>query len=405
MDFEPNLLDTLRRAKLTARLVEDFRPLAESLDWRLAEQFWINSGTRGFVEEAVPYSSTSGGALSQEAAALLLVNCQENRPEGPIVVLELCAGTGLFARLFLEAFQRLCAEAGEQFHEQLIYYVTDRSPATVAHWKDLELFSGTRAVAGCGDARRPLQWDTGSGPVTLPSLRAVFCNYGLDSLPAAILRRGLDGPEELCTRTHLTSDEERLRRAVAPGLDELQKMAESLDARLFTLGNLFDIEAAFQPCERDYPMRDEALRLLGDAPRVILNYGAMECLAEVVPALEPGGFIVFSDYGVVDFAAPPGHSSAQQFGDSMAIGLHFPLMAHFVESLQAELVKPDSTAPTCMCAFLSGMRLRRQGPHLPAPLEARTGKKRKPAFRPAPMRTPDVFMKQRWRSTRAIGRS
>jgi len=345
MDSPPNLLETLRRATIPSRLLEDFRPVAESLEWRLSEQFWMTAGTRGFIDESVPYSSTSGGALSQDAAALLLANCRENPPAGPLVVLELCAGTGLFARLFLESFQRLCADEGETFHEQLIYYVTDRSPATVAQWKELGLFEGMRAVPGCGDARRPLLWETDGGPMELANIRAVFCNYGLDSLPAAILRRGANGPEEFCVRTHLTADQARLRRAYAPDLDELRNMAGRLDAGLLDLVSLFEFEAAFLPCERNYTMRDEALRLYGDALRVILNYGAMECLRELVPALDPGGFMVFSDYGVVDASAPAAHSNAQQFGESRSIGLHFPLLADFASALGAELVQPDLSVP------------------------------------------------------------
>ena len=207
MDSQANILETLRRAKIPSRLVEDFCPVTESLDWRLSEQFWITAGTRGFIEDTVPYASTSGGALSQDAAALLLANCQENPPVGPVVVLELCAGTGLFARLFLEAFRRLCAEAGEPFDENLVYYVTDRSPATVRQWKEFGVFDGTGTIPARGDARRPLHWETSDGLVALSRIRAVFCNYGLDSLPAAIVRQGKGGPEELCVRTHLTADE------------------------------------------------------------------------------------------------------------------------------------------------------------------------------------------------------
>lgn len=334
MDSPPNLLETLRRAKLPTRIVEDFRPVSESLEWRLSEQYWLTAGTRGFIDESVPYSSTSGGALSQDAAALLLVNCQENPPDGPLTVLELCAGSGLFARFFLDAFRRLCAEAGETFHEQLVYYVTDRSPATVAHWKELQLFEGTKAVPVCADARRPLE---------LTNIRAVFCNYGLDSLPAAILRRG---PEELCIRTHLTTDEERLHRAQAPSLDEVRSMAASRDPKLFALTSLFEIEAAFLPCDRSYTLRDDALRLFGDLPRVILNYGAMDCLGKLMSALDPAGFIAFSDFGVVDTDAPVSHSNAQQFGESTAIGLHFPLLAHFAGTIGAELIKPDLKVAT-----------------------------------------------------------
>ena len=341
MDSQANILETLRRAKIPSRLVEEFCPVTESLDWRLSGQFWMTAGTRGFIEDTVPYASTSGGALSQDAAALLLANCQENPPVGPVVVLELCAGTGLFARLFLEAFRRLCAEAGEPFDENLVYYVTDRSPATVSQWKEFGVFDGTGAIPARGDARRPLHWETSDGPVTLSRIRAVFCNYGLDSLPAAIVRRGKGGPEKLCVRTHLTADEARLRRHNSPSLQDVQEMAGRLDASLFGLRSLFEIEAAFLPCKREYTMLDETLGLYGDLPRVILNHGAMECLQALVPALDPDGFMLFSDYGVRGSDAPASHSNPQEFGDSRAIGLHFPLMANFVSSLGADLEAPE----------------------------------------------------------------
>jgi len=346
MDSPANLLDTLRRAKIPSRLVEDFCPVAESLEWRLSEQYWMTAGTRGFVEESVPYSSTSGGALSQDAAALLLVNCRENPPVGTMVVLELCAGTGLFARLFLDAFERLCVEAGESFHEQLVYYVTDRSPATVAQWKESGVFEGTRAIAALGDARRPLEWEIEDGTVLLTRIRAVFCNYGLDSLPAAIVRRGKAGPEELCVRTHLTNDEARLLRHRAPSLEEIREQAAKREPGLSKLASLFEIEAAFVLCKQKYTMVDEALEAFGDLPRVILNHGAMDCLRELLSALDPNGFMVFSDYGVVDAAAPVAHSNAQQFGESRAIGVHFPLMDQFVSTLGAELEVPSSKDPT-----------------------------------------------------------
>jgi SAM-dependent MidA family methyltransferase len=346
MDFQPDVVGALRRVKIPSRILEDFCPVAESLEWRLSEQYWRTAGTRGFVEESVPYSATSGGALSQDAAAVLLANCKENPPVGPMVVLELCAGTGLFARLFLDAFHRLCREAGERFDEQLVYYVTDRSPATLAQWKELGVFDGTRAIPACGDAREPLQWETDGGRVELSNIRAVFCNYGLDSLPASILRRGKNGPEELCIRTHLTGDEARLRRLPAPGLDELREKAGRLDAELSTFVSLFEIEAAFLPCERSYTMLDEALQWCGEDPRVILNHGAMDCLRQLATAMDPCGFVLFSDYGVLNSDAPAAHSNAQQFGESQAIGLHFPLMAHYVSTLGAELVEPASREPT-----------------------------------------------------------
>ncbi|MBL8237065.1 MAG: hypothetical protein JNM66_06585 [Bryobacterales bacterium] len=346
MDSPQNPLDALRRVKIDSRVVEDFRPVAESLEWRLSEAHWKVSGTQGFIEDSVPYASTSGGALAQAAAEVLLANCHEHPPDGPVVVLELCAGTGLFARAFVDAFRGLCQHAGAEFHQQLVYYVTDGSPATLAQWKDLGLFADSAIVAGSGDARRPRRWETDNGPVELAGIRAVFCNYGFDSLPAAIVRRGAAGPEELCVRTVLSADLERVRQAGSPALEELRTMAAATDLVLRSVQSALEPEVAFLPCRHPYRFLDEALERYGGAPRLILNYGAMESISELASMLVSAGFILFSDYGVVDVNAPLSHTTPQQFGVTTAVGLHFPILADFARAIGAELVDPNTSPPS-----------------------------------------------------------
>ncbi len=337
-EFQP--VDVLRRVANSSRVVEGYRPVGESLLWRLSEQYWKKHGTRGFVDHSIPFASTSGGILSQDAAELLFINCQESRPEGTMAVLELCAGTGLFARLFLEAFRRICLAEGERFHEQLVYVVSDGSPATVERWEELGVFPGDMAIAVCGDARTPLRWKTASGELELTAVRAVFCNYGFDSLPAAIVRRGEQGPEEMCVRTQVTRDEALRRRLGDPAVEALREMAEQGDPALMDLADLLEPEAVFQPCEREYPFLREALAEFGDAKRVVLNYGAIQCLRTILPALDAGGFILFSDFGLVSNDAPLSYSTPQEFGWSRTMGLHFPLLAYWAETVGAACVAP-----------------------------------------------------------------
>src|SRR5262249_56850682 len=75
----------------------------------------------------------------EAAARLLLASCLEASPraaapqdEHPITVLELGAGSGLFARLLLDRFRDLCAEIGRDFYKRLTYIVSDASPATAS---------------------------------------------------------------------------------------------------------------------------------------------------------------------------------------------------------------------------------------------------------------------------------
>jgi hypothetical protein len=127
-------------------MIEEDLPLAESIEWRLSDAYWNSNGTAGFVKNEVPFTVTSSGTLSADAARLLFLNCCEHEPTGHLEVLEFCAGTGLFARLFLDEFARLCEREGKAFHRQLTYYVTDRSQISIEQWKTLSLFDGLPAV-------------------------------------------------------------------------------------------------------------------------------------------------------------------------------------------------------------------------------------------------------------------
>src|SRR5688572_16959705 len=46
--------DTLERVRLESQVVEEFKPLAESLEWRLAELYWQQAGVLPFAESEIP---------------------------------------------------------------------------------------------------------------------------------------------------------------------------------------------------------------------------------------------------------------------------------------------------------------------------------------------------------------
>lgn len=342
METSIDPLQTLRKATVANRVVEGFRPFTESVEWRLSELYWMTQGTRGFMEDQIPYLVTSGGVLAQDAAELLFASCLDARTEGELVVLELCAGSGLFARQFVDSFRRKCAAAGLDYHQRLTYYATDRSRETVAQWKKMGVFANSGVTPAWCDARRPAEVETADGPVTLEKIRTAICNYGLDSLPAAVVRKGEQGPEELCVRTHLTMDDARIREYGSPTAAKIRELLEAGDTEVLNCAKLLELEAAFRPCEREYPMLQEALALYPDEPRLILNYGAMECLRQLDGMLEPGGFVFFSDYGVLAQGEPSWHSNPQRFGPSMAVGLHFPLIGEAVRAMGADLLVPES---------------------------------------------------------------
>ena len=88
------------------RVIQDFCPLAESVEWKVGQQFYGAHGCSAFngtAELQVPYLVNNNGTLSSKAAAVLFGSLQEAEHAGTleerIQVLEIGPGLGLFAPL------------------------------------------------------------------------------------------------------------------------------------------------------------------------------------------------------------------------------------------------------------------------------------------------------------------
>src|SRR5437899_252682 len=108
-------------------LVQDLRPLPESLEWRLGQSYLRRSGNAAFIidPEPVPFLINNDGMQSMRAAEILIAALDAAEAQGKrtteIVTLELGIGVGLFARFFLDHFRQLCREAGKDYYERLHY--------------------------------------------------------------------------------------------------------------------------------------------------------------------------------------------------------------------------------------------------------------------------------------------
>lgn len=303
-------------------LIQDLRPLHLGLEWQLGQRVWLQQGARPFLEGGVPHLINNSGTLSCSAAGLLLQALAEHPSPGPIRLLEIGAGLGLFARLLLDELQRLCAEQGGDAYERVEFWVTDVSPSSVAQWQRCGLFDAHAArvrLAACSaEAAQALQ--------AQPWL-AVFANYVLDVLPAQVLRRGDSGWEQLQVRCWLRADAQARRRRSALAPDALRALARDPDAtaldRLLPLLPLLESEAAFVPVAADGLPPDLPEHPPGQAFTV--NSAALQCLDGLLPRLADGGFLLITDY-----AAEPGtqarQQSSQRFGSVSAMGLNLPAL-------------------------------------------------------------------------------
>jgi tetratricopeptide (TPR) repeat protein len=326
--------ESIQRVSVWRQMVDDYRPLAHSLEWQLSTLHWIEAGVLPFIDSSVPFLINNNGRLSSNAAALLFANCVEAPPgEGDIAVLEFGAGTGLFARYLLDEFRLLCERESRDFYSRLCYYVTDRSPRTVQQWEERGVFQGHtgRVIARASDANSV---ETAAGQ----PVRAVFCNYLLDSLPSAIVRKTERGWEQVFVRAWLPDDALLLRQYTRLNFDEIRAMAASADLdhklQLLPLLPLLEFQADFFPAGQDRPRGLEQFTSAAAGGAFGYNFGAIECLESALEVLEPTGFILVNDYTSTV-------SASQRFGPTTAMGLNFPLLEEHFKASGIETLKPE----------------------------------------------------------------
>src|SRR5580658_6660379 len=85
----------LAKAQSGRSVVQDFVPLAESLEWQLGQEYLRQRGNKAFLSDAtpVPFVINNDGTLSRNAAEVLFANLRDAEEQGTleadIFVLEL----------------------------------------------------------------------------------------------------------------------------------------------------------------------------------------------------------------------------------------------------------------------------------------------------------------------------
>lgn len=333
-------------------ILQDFVPAGQSLEWEIGAMHWRTMGVRPFVRNEVPFLINNDGLLSALAAVLLFTNCRETSKDNePINVIEFGAGSGLFARYFLDAFQELCAQQGANYYDQLTYYVTDSSPQTVSDWVSRGLYAqhATHVVpASCNAEQLASLTSVDGNPIVLSKLRSAFCNYVLDVLPCALIRENKGHVEELNIRTYLTADSTLLAQHTTLSPSEIQSLAQSPTPsdkeKLESLMVLFDYETKFMPVTRSIPYIREAVAWGGNAERIVLNHGALALLEQASTLLDDHGFMLINDYGATEKEEQAAHGVSQRFGATSAIGINFPLLEHLAEQRSLHVHIPPGDA-------------------------------------------------------------
>jgi tetratricopeptide (TPR) repeat protein len=326
-------------------------PLHESVEWQLSGIYWHEAGLRPFIENSVPYLVNNSGRLSENAAVLLFENLCEQPPTGEVItVLELGAGSGLFARLFLDAFRAICVDNSRDFYDRLQYVVSDRSPRTVEDWRQRKIFDpyGSHVVSARIDAMEPTTaWLADGRQTTVERPRAVLCNYVLDVLPTTLWRKSASGIEELLLGTRLVDAGAQLALLTPLGLGQIRGCVAGAGGglrALLPILPLLEVDVHFGPPRPVPRWGEDALHLLAslnEGERIAVNFGALDCLESLWTRLDEGGFVLLNDYGTVGGSDAVCHASPQRFGRTVAVGLNFPLLASGVTSRGRKIVAPS----------------------------------------------------------------
>ncbi|MGA2496123.1 MAG: SAM-dependent methyltransferase [Tepidisphaeraceae bacterium] len=324
----------LASAAAEIHVIQDFTPLTDSIEWQASRLHWESAGTRPFANSHVPYVVNNAGWLARLTAEVLVANFRRH-PAERLALLELGAGTGLFALQLLQAIEI----AAPELLERIVFHITDASTATVGHWEQNRQFEHfARQV-------RPIRCDAADIPA-IPggTFRAVFANYLLDSLPMAVVRRGSGGMEQLCVRSLIRQRDECLRHIHGFDASEAARLAGSSRdedrARLIDLLPLIEAEAEFRAADPPPPYSAEAIELSG-GERTMLNHGALRTLDACLGRLDPAGMILINDYGPVAADQVAAVAYVQRFGLASAACLNFPLVESHVTRAGCSVYRPS----------------------------------------------------------------
>ena len=186
-------------------------PLSRSLIWRRQLEFYARRGLQVWSEDNLPTFITSNPFIAEVYARIVcgyLRDCmglekaqpQAVSPERPLRILELGAGTGKFAYLFLRQLVEMLQATGLS-PEPVRYCMTDCSEGLVEYWRrktqlaefvergllEFNVLSvGENITSSFGRAQAGVESEAPRGPLV------VIANYVFDSLPqdAFIVQNG-----------------------------------------------------------------------------------------------------------------------------------------------------------------------------------------------------------------------
>lgn len=180
------------------RVVERDVRLSRSRLWDLQRRYFDREGVEAWRTNTVPHHVTNNPALAEAYAEVVLGHLRDATEAGwlahgePFTIVELGAGSGRFAHLFLRAFRRLL-RATPLAGARVRYVLTDVAEKNVAFARAHEVFQPLIAEGLLDLARFDAERDDALrlelsgetlGPGALRGPLVAVANYVFDSIPA-----------------------------------------------------------------------------------------------------------------------------------------------------------------------------------------------------------------------------
>lgn len=301
-------------------LIQSSVPYSEHFGWELSRQAYASAGLATWLDGPMPYQITGNISFALQQARVLLASLEHlpsNRLQ-TINVLELGAGTGLFAWHFIQAFTQLCHQANKPF--RLRYLLTDPVRENLETLSQNPYFqpliaAGTLDLAWA-DLEDVTLFSLDQLPLPVPELHLLTLSYVLGHQPFHLLE-ARDGQEHeylISSQIESSTSFEALLADSSP-LDELIFETESLVSHLY-----------FEPDKRRRILLES---LLNRWPERKMMYArdAFMGLCAWSKHLAPNGIMLISDKAWVDTERSPAYPEPSRHGPHLVWPAHYPLLA------------------------------------------------------------------------------
>ena len=119
-------------------ILEEPKPVSDCLEWRLGSRYWQHHGVTPFFDGSVPYVINNSGWAPRAAAELVIAAGKSCK--GPLIVIEIASGSGIFARQALDHIKDQSIEKNLDIYARLTWVCTDNAELSIKSLKEREQF-------------------------------------------------------------------------------------------------------------------------------------------------------------------------------------------------------------------------------------------------------------------------